>query len=413
MLVLNLPRINIEMPLAQDQNSSLEIPMDKPLLNRDFVLITLSAFLFFFTYHSFILLPLRIEELGGTESVIGFIMGSASMATILTTPSVGILIDKFGKKWFLAIGGLVISATTLPFAYLDSLNYWFPVLRVLHGAALSLCFVSAGTLIADVSSPSRRSQAMGVFGICSVLNFALAPLVGKILIDRIGFQEFFIFDFLFGVAAFIVAVFINEPLRLPGNGGKHSSGYFSTLRGAGMLVAAFTLIVAGTGFVSVVTFVPVFAKRLGVESYELFFVAYTVSIISIRLLGGWIPDKYGRKKACIPALLIFTAGIFVLGFAGDEMGLITAGVLFGLGHGMFYPAIYALVMDLTPEADRGKAVSIASSSFTFGGMVGVFSYGVVAETWGFKIMFEAVSIMCLLGFIIFFIYGKDSHEENL
>ena len=83
------------------------------------------------------------------------------MATIISTPAVGIAIDRFGKKWFLAAGGILMSATTLPFAYLDTLNYLFPVLRLLHGFALSLCFVSAGTLIADVSSASKRSQAIG------------------------------------------------------------------------------------------------------------------------------------------------------------------------------------------------------------------------------------------------------------
>jgi MFS family permease len=131
---------------------------DTPLLNRDFILVTLTSFIFFFNYHSFILLPLRIEELGGSESTIGFIMGAASMATILTTPSVGILIDKWGKKWFLLAGGLLMSVTSLPFAFLDSLGFAFPALRVLHGAALSLCFVSAGTLIADVSSPAKGAR---------------------------------------------------------------------------------------------------------------------------------------------------------------------------------------------------------------------------------------------------------------
>lgn len=78
--------------------------IDRPLLNRDFVLITITSFVFFFNFHSFILLPLRIEALGGSESSIGFIMGAASMATILTTPSVGILIDKW-KKMVFALGG--------------------------------------------------------------------------------------------------------------------------------------------------------------------------------------------------------------------------------------------------------------------------------------------------------------------
>lgn len=379
----------------------------KPLINRDFILITLSSFVFFFNYHSFILLPLRIEELGGSESAIGFIMGAASMATILTTPSVGILIDRWGKKWFLAAGGLLMSFTTLPFAYLDSLSYLFPVLRILHGAALSLCFVSAGTLVADVSPPARRSQAIGVFGMFSVMNFALAPFIGKNIVEAWGFGDFFYYDFIFGLFAFLGALMIKEPER-DASARRRGSTFMTVLLRRGVLVAAFALMIAGTGFVSVITFIPVFAGRISVESFELFFITYTVIIIAVRVFGGWIPDKFGKKRASIPALFIFALSIIGLSFASGSLGLVVAGIFFGMGHGLFYPAIYALVIDLTPEADRGKAVSICSVAFTFGGMLGVFIYGVLAELRGFQFMFEAAGAVCIAGFLVFAFFGKEA-----
>ncbi len=382
----------------------------KPLINREFILITLSSFVFFFNYHSFILLPLRIEELGGSESTIGFIMGAASMATILTTPSVGILIDRWGKKWFLASGGLLMAFTTLPFAYLDTLNFLFPVLRVLHGAALSLCFVSAGTLIADVSSPAKRSQAIGVFGMFSVMNFALAPFIGKKIVEAWGFGDFFLFDFVFGLLAFLGALMIKEPER-EGDGGRTGSTFMTALLRRGVFIAAFALMIAGTGFVSVITFIPVFAGRISVESFELFFITYTVVILAVRVFGGWIPDKFGKKKASIPALFLFALSIAGLSFASDSLGLVIAGIFFGMGHGLFYPAIYALVIDLSPESDRGKAVSICSVAFTFGGMLGVFIYGVLAELRGFQFMFEVAGAVCFVGFLVFALFGKEAAGE--
>ena len=336
-------------------------------------------------------------------------MGMAAMATIITTPSVGIAIDRFGKKWFLAAGGIVMSLTTLPFAYMDTLNYLFPLLRVLHGAALSLCFVSAGTLIADVSSVSKRSQAIGLFGIFSIINFALAPSVAKVFVDYFGFREFFLFDSVFGLMAFIVALFITEPLRTANVG--HGGNYFSVLFKQGVMIAASALFVAGMGFVTVITFVPVFAGRISVEQYEIFFIAYTFSVIAVRVFGGWIPDKYGKKKSSIPAFFVYAASIIMLGFADNWIELLLSGALFGLGHGLFYPAVYALVIDLTSEIDRGKAISICSVSFTFGGMIGVFIYGVVAEEWGFSRMFEILGVVSVMGFLIFSIFGTDPHNK--
>lgn len=336
-------------------------------------------------------------------------MGMAAMATIITTPAVGISIDRFGKKWFLAAGGIVMSLTTLPFAYLDSLNYMFPLLRLIHGAALSLCFVSAGTLIADVSAASKRSQAIGLFGIFSIINFALAPSVAKFFVQYFGFREFFIFDFFFGFFAFIIALFITELKRkeTQGLGGN----YLSVLFSPGVLMAASALFVAGMGFVTVISFVPVFAGRIDVAQYEIFFIAYTFSVIAIRVFGGWIPDKYGKKKSSIPAFFIYSASIILLGFADNWMELLVSGLFFGLGHGFFYPAVYALVIDLNSELVRGKAISICSVSFTSGGMIGVFIFGVVAEYWGFEVMFEILGALSVVGFLIFSIFGIDPHKK--
>ncbi len=388
-----------------DTPELIETDSQKPLFNRDFILITLSSFFFFFNFHSFVLLPIRIEDLGGSESVIGFIMGAAAMATILTTPAVGIFIDKWGKKWFLAFGGLLMAMTTIPFAYLDSLSLLFPLLRILQGAALSLCFVSAGTLVADVSAPRRRSQAMGIFGMFSILNFALAPLVGKIVLQSFGFETFFMFDGAFGLMAFVMAVFVREPPALSLHYEKRGS-FIKAVMKPGVIQAAFVLIVSGSGFVTVISFIPVFASRIKVEAFELFFLAYVGAVILVRVFGGWMPDKYGYKKVSVPALFLFSLSILGLSFSSGAYSLILSGVFFGLGQGLFYPAIYALIINLSSEADRGKAVSICSVSFTFGGMLGVFIYGVVAELWGFNLMFAASGVLCLLGSLVFSFTGR-------
>ncbi len=187
--------------------------------------------------------------------------------------------------------------------------------------------------------------------------------------------------------------------------------YLSVLFRQGVVLAASALFVAGMGFVTVITFVPVFAGRINVEQYEIFFIAYTFSVIAIRVFGGWIPDKYGKKKSSIPAFFVYAASIIMLGFADNWIELLLSGALFGLGHGLFYPAVYALVIDLTSEIDRGKAISICSVSFTFGGMIGVFIYGVVAEEWGFPRMFEILGVVSVIGFLIFSIFGTDPHNK--
>jgi len=386
--------------------SELDSEEKKSLLNREFILVTLSGFIFFFNFHSFLLLPLYIKELGGRESDIGFIMGATGLSTIFTTPAVGVLVDRWGKKWFLALGGLVMSITTLPFAYMHTLNFLFPLLRIIHGAAFSLCFISAGTLTADATPASRRSQALGLFGVFTIVNYALAPSVGRRIVESYGFDAFFQVVFIFGFLSFLVALFIRESDERTERGSERN-GILTTLFRKGVFVSAFTLMISGSGFIPTLTFIPVFAKEIKVESFDLFFITYTISALVVRILGGWIPDRFGKKRTALPSLLFFSLSIIGLGFASDVADFIKTGVVFGLSHGFIYPSIYALVIDLSPEVDRGKAFAICSVSFTLGGMLGSFIYGLVAEHFGFYAMYRVIGVVCLLGFLVFGLFGRD------
>jgi MFS family permease len=379
---------------------------NKILLNREFILVTLSGFIFFFNFHSFLLLPIRIQELGGSASTIGFIMGTTGFSTIFTTPAVGVLVDRFGKKWFLALGGLLMSLTTFPFAYLEALNLFFPLLRVIHGAAFSLCFISAGTLTADVTPVSKRSQALGLFGVFTIVNYALAPFLGKRIVENYGFHVFFLTVFIFGFLSFLIALLIREPGKM--EIGMKGKGMITTLLRKGVFVAVFTLMIAGSGFVSTITFFPVFAKEIKVESFHLFFIAYTLSALFVRFFGGWIPDRVGKKRAVVPSLFFFSLSIIWISFASNAGDFIETGILFGLSHGLLYPSIYALVIDLSPVVERGRAFAICSATFTLGGMLGCFIYGVVAEFLGFHMMYLAAGGVCLIGFIVFGVFERES-----
>lgn len=388
--------------------SQLDAERSRSLVNRDFLLITVSSFLYFFNFHIFILLPIRIQELGGGASVIGFVMGITWISTIISTPAVGLFVDRWGKKWFIATGGLIMSLTTLLFAYVNQLDFLFPLLRVIQGASFSFFFISAGTLTAEVTPVAKRAQAIGIFGVFTIINYALAPYIGRLILDHFDFRVLFLSVSGFGFLSFVVATLLKEPESRKDIESKGSS-YLTILMRKNILIPAITIMIAGCGFISTITFLPVFASGVKIESFHYFFISYTVAVIFMRLFGGWIPDRYGRRKVLIPSLLFFSISIFWLRLASNEIDLIETGVLFGLSHGLLYPTFYALVIDITPFNDRGKAFSVCSVAFTVGGMVGSFVFGWIAEYYGFRNMFEIIAFVCLFGFGFFTFFGRESN----
>tara|TARA_X000001036_G_C20104899_1_gene572783 strand:- start:45 stop:446 length:402 start_codon:yes stop_codon:yes gene_type:complete len=121
----------------------------------------------------------------------------------------------------------------------------------------------------------------------------------------------------------------------------------------------------------------------------------------MRIFFGWLPDKYGQVTFCKPALLVYGISISILAFSTSFLNIIIAGSLFGLSHALVYPSIYTLALKVVNEANKSKAFSICSVSFTSGGMIFSVIYGLIAETFSFRVMFLSCSIIVTLGFYYF------------
>jgi MFS family permease len=115
----------------------------------------------------------------------------------------------------------------------------------------------------------------------------------------------------------------------------------------------------------------------------------------------------------MPSLFFFSLSVVWVAFASSKYNFIETGILFGLSHGLLYPSVYALVIDLSPVVDRGKAFAICSVAFTMGGMLGSFIYGIVADFFGFHIMYLAAGGVCFIGFIIFTMFGREQVNYSL
>ncbi|KAM7256503.1 hypothetical protein ACFE04_012244 [Oxalis oulophora] len=73
--------------------------------------------------------------------------------------------------------------------------------------------------------------------------------------------------------------------------------------------------------------------------------------------GGWINDRYGRKKATLLADVIFTVGAIVMAAAPDPYVLIIGRLLIGLGVGVASMTAPVYIAEASPVEIRGGLVS--------------------------------------------------------
>ncbi|MEK7385294.1 MAG: MFS transporter [candidate division NC10 bacterium] len=379
--------------------------MSPILADNAFFRATITNFFFFFSMNGFILLPLYIHGLGGTAVDIGVVMGLFNAVGILCQPVVGPWIDALGRKPFMLAGvGLVIAAALLA-AAVPSIPA-LVLVRVLQGLGFSCFFVANYSYVIDLVPPARRGWALGLYGVAGLVATALAPLVGEWVIRRFGFRPLFAMSAALAVVAAVFVWYLKERRRevaLPVRGFPWERGGLADVLHLPMAVVLFFGLGAGTIFV----FLPTFAESLGVRTLALFYTAYAVAAIGVRLFAGQLIDTRGRRAVIVPSMFIQTAATALLAALGFLVtrtsqtpvvpALFLAGLMSGCAHGFLYPGLAALVTDQTPETRRGVVVGIFSAVFLAGQTSGSFLFGYVTHAVGYAFMWSVLSALLLVG----------------
>jgi MFS family permease len=375
------------------------------LAHRDFVRATLINFAFFLSLNGFVLLPLHIQDLGGTEIEIGIIMGVYSGVGIFCQPLIGPWVDAIGRRLFMIVGtALVVLAAVLP-AVIDSIAVLF-VARVLQGLGFSAYFVAMFSYVVDLVPPSQRGWALGIYGVSGFVATAFAPLVGELLVRRAGFRALFVVSAALALVPLALILRLRDT-RSPGAAALPAPGW---LRAGLEDVAQRHMVVTlffGLGSGTIFAFLPTFAQSLAVSGLSLFYTAYAAAAIAVRIFGGRLIDTRGRRAVIVPSMflqMVAPALLAAVGFAVTRTSttpvvpvLFVAGLGSGAAHGFLYPGLAALVTDVAPVARRATAVGVFSAMFLLGQTSGAFVFGAVAHALGYAFLWTILALLLLIG----------------
>ncbi|HET6547248.1 MAG TPA: MFS transporter, partial [Solirubrobacter sp.] len=130
--------------------------------------------------------------------------------------------------------------------------------------------------------------------------------------------------------------------------------------------------------------------------------AYLISYGSFMLLAGRVGDLVGRKRVFLSGLLLFTAASVACGLADDQLVLIAARFVQGLGGAIATSVIIALIVTDFPRPDeRVKAMSAYMFVVTSGGSLGLLLGGVIVQSvdwhWIFFVNVPIGAVVLALG----------------
>jgi MFS family permease len=365
--------------------------------------VTVTNFFFFASLNGFVLLPLHIQALGGTEVEIGLVMGAYSATGIVCQPLVGPWVDALGRRPFMLLGVVLILASSL-LAMVGTSIGWLALVRSLQGVGFSVFFVSNFSYVIDLVPPARRGWALGIYGVAGLLSTAVAPLAGERIVRAFGFRALFGVCAALAAAALVLVWGVRERRRdasQPARGAEWARWGLEELWRLHMAVTLFFGLGTGTLF----AFLPTFAEGLGVRTLALFYTGYAGAAMAVRIFGGRLIDTRGRRAVIVPSMFVQSGSVGILAALGflarypvpALLPLLIAGLLAGGAHGFMYPGLAALATDRAPEARRGSVIGIFSGVFLVGNAGGAFLFGFVAHVLGYPGMWGLVTALLVVG----------------
>jgi MFS family permease len=105
------------------------------------------------------------------------------------------------------------------------------------------------------------------------------------------------------------------------------------------------------------------------------------------LAFGVIADRYGRTRALVWSVLIYSVFTALCGFAQSVMQLAIFRICLGIGMGGEWASGAALVSETWPDEHRGKALGLMQSAWAVGYGLAAIVTAIVLPRWGWRAVF--------------------------
>lgn len=347
------------------------------LLTPRFVALVSGVTLYFLGLNMTLsVLPLFVEgELGGTDAQVGIAVSSFGLAAACIRPVIGPLGDRHGRQRLIVSGAIVAGLATIATATATSLGMVI-AFRALAGLGEAAVFVGAASAAQDLATDERRGEAASYFSLAIYSSLFLGPPLGEWISETFGNDTAWV---LAGGLAMLAAstgiVAPGAPTEPPPKPERRVLLHRAALRPGAVL---FLGLLGYTGFLA---FAALHAEEVGIANTGTVFTVFALVIIFLRIFAAKLPDQLGPIRTSRISLSCGAVGLAVLAVWTEPVGVYVGAAILAVAQSFLFPALFALVVDDAPDAERSHAISTLSMFFDLAFGLGGPVIGLVSDTF--------------------------------
>ena len=353
--------------------------------------------------------PRIARELAISKQSVGLLIIFFTLPAVVLTPVLGVMADRYGRKNVL-IPSLILFGIAGGLCTLTRKFEVLLVLRFFQGAGAASLGAINVTLIGDIFTGKRRTEAMGFNA--SVLSIATAtyPFLGGLLASA-GWYYPFVLPFF----AVPVALIVLLKLRNPEPGGKQNlrqylAAAFKAIKTRQVLTYFFASF--GTFIIlygSYLTYFPFLLENLHDASPLVIGLMMSVMSIATAITSsqlGKISRLFNEKNLLKISFILYSLSLLTIPLLSDIWMLFIPLFIFGLAHGINIPCIQILLTGIAPIEYRAAFMSVNGMVLRLGQTLGPVLMGAAFVTGGLTYPFYAGVMVCIIIFSLLVVLVK-------
>lgn len=308
----------------------------------------------------------------------GYLMAIFLWIYALMSPVSGVIADRMSRKWLIVGSLFVWSSVTYLMGIAETFNQ-IVFLRALMGVSEALYIPAGLSLIADYHTGKSRSLAVGIHMTGLYTGQAIGGF-GATVADAFSWHTTFHWFGIIGIAyAVILMLFLHDKKteilpteKLQANPQKEKESVFTSLKSLLTNVAFWVILLyfaapSLPGWATKNWLPTLFAENLDLPMSQ----AGPISTITIAvssfigvLIGGPLSDKWvqknlrGRVYTGAIGLGLTIPSLLLLGFGHNLVAVVGAGLLFGIGYGIFDTNNMPILCQFVSRKQRATAYGV-------------------------------------------------------
>lgn len=148
--------------------------------------------------------------------------------------------------------------------------------------------------------------------------------------------------------------------------------------------------------------IPKMMAVFGVSAEDIKWVltAYMLTMGAVIPLSGYLGDRFGTKQVYMWALVSFTIGSALCGFAWSNSAMIVARIIQALGGGMIMPVSMSIIYQVVPPEERGTALGVWGIAAMAAPAIGPTLSGYIVEHLDWRLIFTINIPLGIVGVIL-------------